>query len=395
VVIATRIFPPDVGAAAFRLAHLAQALAHRGVSVDVLTTRPRGPDQAVHLPGVAVSRWPVHRDSTGNVRGYLEYLSFDGPLALRLLTRRPPAVTIAEPPPTTGAVVRAACAVQRRPYVYYAADVWSDGVASTDAPVWLVRLLRRLELSVLSAARVVLSTSPAVTDRLTQLGVPRSRLVLVGNGVDVGVFRPDGTTPAPGVRYFVYAGTISEWQGVEVFLHALRRLPAGCADVRLVVLGSGVDEQRLRDVAATAVPGRVDFLGQQPPRVAAAWIRGAVASLASLRPDGQYQAMTPTKIYAAAASGVPALFAGTGGGADLVREHALGVVTDHDEHSVASAMADILADPGPRPVRRLVDWARAHGSLEAVAQRAADAVIAAAQDVVDPDQRPETAYLVR
>ncbi|MDO5500237.1 MAG: hypothetical protein Q4F67_11230 [Propionibacteriaceae bacterium] len=32
---------------------------------------------------------------------------------------------IVEPPPTTGLVVRVACALRRTPYVYYAADLWS------------------------------------------------------------------------------------------------------------------------------------------------------------------------------------------------------------------------------------------------------------------------------
>lgn len=387
MVIATRIFPPDVGAAAFRLGHLAQALACRGVSVDVLTTRPLGPDPTVDLPGVAVSRWPVHRDATGNVRGYLQYLSFDGPLAVRLLMRRPPTVVVAEPPPTTGAVVRAFCALQRRPYAYYAADVWSDGVASTNAPRWLARAVRRLEVSVLRGARVVMSTSSAVTARLLALGVPNELVVTVGNGVDVSVFRPEGAMPAPGVRYFVYAGTISEWQGVEVFVRALALLGRQESDVRLVVLGTGTGEKSLRDLAASMMPGRVDFLGQQPPQVAAAWIRGAVASLASLRPDSRYQAMTPTKVFAAAASGVPVLFAGTGGGSDVVSEHGLGVVADHDSDSVAAAMQSLLAVADDRPVLRLVEWARCHASLEAVADGAVESLVRRVPGVLPTERR--------
>jgi glycosyltransferase involved in cell wall biosynthesis len=392
VAIATRIFPPDVGAAAFRLEHLSHALAARGIEVDVLTTRPAGGHAPDPPPGVAVSRWPVLRDATGNVRGYLQYASFDGPLALRLATHRRVDATVSEPPPTTGAVVSAVSRARRQPYAYYAADVWSDGIASTNAPVWLARALRRMEVAVLSRARVVLSTSPAVTTRLVQLGVPEKNVVTVGNGVDVSVFTPDGDRPAPNQRYFVYAGTMSEWQGVDVFVRALARLPVEHDDVRIVVLGTGVDAERLREMASTLVPDRVDFVGLQPPDVAAAWIRGASASLASLRPDGEYQAMTPTKVFAAAACGVPALFAGTGGGADAVRRNDLGIVCAHDERAAAEAMQAMLTDGQARPIRRLVDWAALHASLEAVATSAVDVLASRIPELVRHDSPLQQAH---
>jgi glycosyltransferase involved in cell wall biosynthesis len=341
---------------------------------------------------VAVSRWPVLRDATGNVRGYLQYASFDGLLALRLAAHRRVDATVSEPPPTTGAVVSVVSGVRRRPYVYYAADVWSDGIASTSAPAWLARALRRMEVAVLSRARVVLSTSPAVTARLVQLGVPGDKVVTVGNGVDISVFTPHGVRPEPDQRYFVYAGTISEWQGVDVFVRALAHLPVEHDDVRIVVVGTGVDAERLRGLASTLLPGRVDFVGQQPAAVAAAWIRGAAASLASLRPDGEYQAMTPTKVFAAAACGVPALFAGTGGGADLVRQNGLGVVCAHDERAVAEAMQAMLTGGEARPIRRLVDWAATHASLEAVAAGAVDVLASRIPELVGIDSPLQRAH---
>ena len=131
VVIASRLFPPEPGAAAFRLGWLARTLHERGVHVDVMTTRPpavvRSSRQA-DTP-LFVSRWPVLRDKGGNVRGYLQFASFDGPLFLRLLLH-PGDVIVSEPPPTTGAVVRTVAALRRVRYVYYAADVSSSAAAA-------------------------------------------------------------------------------------------------------------------------------------------------------------------------------------------------------------------------------------------------------------------------
>src|SRR5690625_423955 len=93
VVLATRIFTPEPAAASLRLSALVDALVEAGHRVTVLTTTtPHGTE---HPPGARVRRWPVLRDRDGYVRGYVQYLSFDIPLALRLLlTRRPDAVVV-------------------------------------------------------------------------------------------------------------------------------------------------------------------------------------------------------------------------------------------------------------------------------------------------------------
>src|SRR5690606_10654633 len=89
ILLASRLFVPEVSAGAFRLGALAAALGRRGAEVTVVTSRPpRHAPPIADPPGVRVSRWPVLRDRGGNVRGYLQYASFDLPLPLRLLFRR-------------------------------------------------------------------------------------------------------------------------------------------------------------------------------------------------------------------------------------------------------------------------------------------------------------------
>ena len=125
VTLATRTFTPEPTAAALRLGALARALAVGGDGVRVLTSRlapsvARDARQSAGSdadPGegaglVEVRRAPVLRDRTGAVRGYVSYMSFDLPLLVRLLTGPRPDVVVSEPPPTTGAAVRIACAAR-------------------------------------------------------------------------------------------------------------------------------------------------------------------------------------------------------------------------------------------------------------------------------------------
>ncbi|MFB8147823.1 glycosyltransferase family 4 protein [Microbacterium sp. NPDC056003] len=380
VVIASRLFVPEVSAGAFRLGALARGLSDAGADVAVITTVP--PPHAPATPdptGVAVSRWPVLRDRGGNVRGYVQYASFDAPLVVRILFRRW-RLAVAESPPTTGLVVAVVAALRRRPFAYYAADVWTDGVKSMGASGPVVAVMRWMERAVLRRAAVTLSISDEVTDRLVALGADRDRVVVVGNGIDTAVFSPD-LTPAAYDRYFVYTGTMSEWQRPDIFVRAFAAIADEHPDVSLRFFGQGAVERDLRALAERLVPGRVTFGGVVSPADAASWIRGATAALVSIAPGIGYDFARPTKTYAAAACGTPVLFAGARSGRELVAEAQLGEAVGFDADEVAEAMRRLLAaaESGETDRRRpeRARWALEHVSLAAVGQRAARAVLSA------------------
>ena len=384
VLLATRIFAPEAAAATFRLGALVRALAGQA-EVRVLTTTPppglRGRADAVGSSGVRVSRWPVLRDATGYVRGYLPYLSFDLPLTLRLLTAPRPDVVVVEPPPTTGAVVRTVTALRRIPYVYYAADVWSDATASMGAPAPVVAVMRAVERYALRGARDVIAVSDGVADRVRCLlgRSGRARVSVVPNGIDTDVFCPDGERhpDAPETPYLVYAGTASEWQGAEVFAEAMREVVTAEPSARLVFLGQGSSWPALRRVRDELPEGAIELRPLVPPAEAAAWLRGAAAALVSVRPGVGYDFAYPTKVIAALATGVPVVFAGPGPAADDVRDHDLGEAVAHDPAPVAAAMlAAIRRSAGPASERaRRTAWVREHRSLGATGAAAAAVVL--------------------
>lgn len=258
VLIVSRLFPPEVSAGAFRLGALGRSLARHAADVRVLTTTPPGhAPKADDAAGIDVRRWPVLRDAGGNVRGYVQYASYDAPMFLRMLFTRFDAV-VAESPPTTGLIAVIVAWLKRRPVIYYAADVWTDGVISMGAPKIVVAVMRFMEQSVLKRAAAVISVSAEVTERLVLLQADASKITTVGNGIDTDVFSPDVESPSE-ERYFVYTGTMSEWQQPEIFVRAFAQVAADEPDVRLRFFGQGSVEGELRRIAEELVPGKVHF----------------------------------------------------------------------------------------------------------------------------------------
>lgn len=415
VLLATRIFTPEHAAAAFRLQALVQALVDRDAEVEVLTT---GGHKGVLMFGDAespvVKRWPVLRDSSGYVRGYLPYMSFDLPLALRLLLVRRPDVVVVEPPPTTGAVVRVVTGVlgllsgRPIPYVYYAADVWSDASASTGAPSLVVNILRGLERFALRGGREVIAVSTGVADRVSELGA-RS-VQVVPNGIDTDVFRPDEPAQAgsgtgrgvsgdqerpseaerhgiPPEPFLLYAGTASEWQGAEVFAQAMRHVLGVVPNAKLVFLGRGSSWPVLAQIAANLPDSAIDLRPLASPVVAALWHRQAAAAMVSVKPGLGYDFAYPTKVLAALACGTPVVYAGRGPAASDITEHQLGVAVPYDVDAVAEAMISGLAGGAAGDIavgehaeqarQRRVDWVQQHRSIAATGRAAADVVLGA------------------
>lgn len=375
--VATRLYTPEVTAASFRMEALVRAL-EPDADVTVLTSRPpagAATQTAEPAQGARIRRMPVLRDRSGAIRGYLQYLSFDVPLLFRLLVHRAD-VIVAEAPPTTGLMAALAAMLTRRPLVYYPGDVWSDAVASTDAPRIVVRVMTAIESFVLRRSARSIAVSPEVGGRLHAIGAAADRVVEVGNGIDTTVFRPDVAAADAPRPYFVYTGTMSEWQQPEVFVRALALLADLDVDIRF--FGQGSEQNALKALAEDLVPGRVHFGGLVAPDAAASWIRGAVGALVSIVPGIGYDFARPTKTYAAAAVGTPVLFAGAPTGGEVVRAAGLGIACGFDVDEVAAAMRVLVAqrrDGTTEDERsRRAQWAADSVSWSTVGDRAAEVV---------------------
>ena len=389
VTLATRTFTPEPTAAALRLGALARALAVGGDRVRVLTSclAPSVARDARQSAGsdadpgegaglVEVRRAPVLRDRTGAVRGYVSYMSFDLPLLVRLLTGPRPDVVVSEPPPTTGAAVRIACAARRVPYVYYCADIVSDAAALAGVPSIVVRTVAGLESFALRGARRVIAVSDGVARRARDLGA--RDVAVVPNGVRVPdavvTGTPEGFPTCDG-PVFVYAGTVAQWLAPEVFVDAFERVRARLGDARLVFVGQGSGWEALAE-RSRGVAG-VDMIPAVSAEEADRWMARATATLASLRPGG-YDYAYPTKILASLAQGTPVIYAGPGQAARDIAEGELGVACNLDADEVAEAMVGLASGTaawvGAEGARA---WVSMHRSVEA-SSRAAAAVVRSA-----------------
>lgn len=369
VTIVSRIFAPEVSAAAGILRSWACGFRDAGRQVEVVTTAPPRGTTIDDPDGIRVRRAPVVRDRQRYVRGYLSYLSFDLPLLFRLLFARRSTLYVVEPPPTTVAVVRVVGWLRRTPYVVRAADLWSDAAAMATSSAFVLWSLRHVEVWGLRGAQRLFAAHEPLVSRFREVGI-ETTTTAIGFGADTEAFRYE-VQPQPVAPVFVYAGTHSEWHGAGIFLDAFARLIRDHPNARLHFIGNGQEREVLRARCADlGLSQAVDFRGPIPPAELSPILSAATASLASLKPGQGYDYAFTTKVYSSLAAGCPVIFAGVGPTGPFLHSASnpdVGVAVDYDATAVACAMEHaVTACPDAGGRARLSAWTRQNYSLTAI-----------------------------
>lgn len=387
VTIVSRIYRPEPAAASIYLGAVADELLAQGDQVDVITAAtPKGMKEESR--GEQVRTFPVLRDRNGYVRGYIPYLSFDIPLAFRLLFARRPDVVLMEPPPTTGVVVRVVCALRRIPYVYDAADIWSDAAQLEPAPSFVITVLRAMERFSLRGAARIVTISDGVVARLRALGI-RTPITVTGFGADTREFPPTISAPRP---LFVYAGSYSPSHGAEILIDAFATFLRSHPDYVLRFIGNGSERPVVESRAdALGVADKIEYLDPIPPAELLPHLAAATATLATIKPSTVYEYSYASKVFSSLAVGCPVLFAGPGPTNALIDSANLrvraGVACEYDVDAISTAMTE-LAEHRSTPEQRteLGTWTAQEHSMSAVARRVVDVL----RGITNPQERDET-----
>ncbi|MBX3116202.1 MAG: glycosyltransferase [Cryobacterium sp.] len=343
--------------------------------MTILTAKPPKDSRIDDPPGIEIRRTPVKRDRQQYVRGYLSYMSFDIPLAFRLLFSPRADIYVVEPPPTTVAVVRLIAALRRTPYVVRAADYWSEAAELVTRSRLILGFLRRVEAWGLNGASLLFSAHQPLTERLRKAGVI-TPAVPIGFGADTKDFRYENQKP-PKPPIFIYAGTHSEWHGAGIFIEAMPEVLETHPGARLLFFGNGEDRESLESRAEElGISSFVKFNPPIPPSELSPILAGATASVASLSPVPANEYALATKVYSSLAAGCPVIFAGPGPTIEFLSKAShrnAGFAVEYDVKAVSAAMSAVADTPLSVEKRiELARWSSAEFSLPTIARRVVD-----------------------
>jgi len=185
----------------------------------------------------------------------------------------------------------------------------------------------------------------AVSDRVAayaarEFRIPPDRLSTIVNGVDLDHFRPVPRDRHAGPPVIGCTARLHRKNDHATLLQAFARLSARWPEARLLLVGHGPEEPRLRTLAdALGVSPRVDFLGEQPD--VAPYLKQMDLYVQASVAEGM-----PNSVLEAMAAGLPVVATAVGGTPEVVLDGQTGLlVAPGDPSALADAMFTLLANP--------------------------------------------------
>jgi glycosyltransferase involved in cell wall biosynthesis len=216
------------------------------------------------------------------------------------------------------------------------ATLW--GESSIPSPVRNAHIL-------LSLAKVdrFISPSQYLADRYAANGIPRDRILVMRNGIDLERF--ENAHPQHDTFTVGFIGYLGRHKGLDVLLRALSLLP-GSTDVRLLVVGDGEERENLQALCRSLRLDRlVTFRGRvDNQRIGTIYERIDALVVPSVWPEN-----SPVTITEAMASGIPVIASDIGGVKELVEDGVTGLLAPaRDASALAERIERLRTEPALR-----------------------------------------------
>ncbi|MEE4155192.1 MAG: glycosyltransferase [Erythrobacter sp.] len=218
----------------------------------------------------------------------------------------------------------------------------------------------------------ILAVSEALADAAARMGMEREAIKVHYTGLDRDLFRPLAHTqlrsqlggvlgfPMPErVPVFACVGALIERKGQAIALRALAEMRRDHPEARLIFVGTGEDEPRLRALAdELGLARRVHFTGTIDHNMLPLVLSASNAMVLPTANEGLANAWVE-----ALACGTPVITCDVGGVRELIRDRVAGRIVARDPAAIAQGLREVLADqPDPLAVAESVlafDW-RSH-----------------------------------
>ena len=252
------------------------------------------------------------------------------------------------------------------PVVYEVRAFWEDAAVdhgTTHQGSMRYRLTRRLETHALRQAQHVFTICEGLRADIVGRGIAANKVTVIPNAVDIDSFTPGGQPDAAlkaqlglaGATVVGFIGSFYAYEGLDLLLAALPLLLQQHADVRLLLVGGGPqDEAALKTQAQQlGVADKVVFTGRVPHNEVQRYY-DLVDVLAYPRHSMRLtELVTPLKPLEAMAQGRVLVASDVGGHRELIRHGETGFLFKAGSaEALSAALARLLAQRDSWPALR-------------------------------------------
>lgn len=256
------------------------------------------------------------------------------------------------------------------PVVYETRAFWEDAaVDQGKAREGDLRynITRALETRVYRQANEVTCICEGLRSDIVARGIPSQRVTIVPNAVDASQFPLLGGRDAAleshlglvGKQVLGFIGSFYPYEGLDLLIEALPKIAAQHPGVVLLLVGGGMEERMLRDLAAArGMSDRVIFTGRVPHHEVPAYTSLVDLFVFPRKSMRLTETVTPLKPLEAMAQGRVVLASDVGGHKELIDDGRTGLLFKAgDIADLARSVGSFLS--GTRDARSMIEAGRA------------------------------------
>ncbi|WP_137172137.1 TIGR04063 family PEP-CTERM/XrtA system glycosyltransferase [Massilia sp. HP4] len=242
------------------------------------------------------------------------------------------------------------------PVVYEVRAFWEDAAVdhgtSTEGGL-RYRLTRALETHALKRADAVTTICEGLRRDIVARGIPADKITVIPNAVDIDKFAVGGVADQDlktklglqGARLIGFIGSFYAYEGLDILLRAVPALTAERPDLRILLVGGGPEDARLRQMAQDlGIADKVVFTGRVPHEQVQMYydlLDVLVYPRLSMRLT---DLVTPLKPLEAMAQGRVLAASDVGGHLELIVDGKTGVLFKADDPQALADKVGALAD---------------------------------------------------
>lgn len=355
-------FPPEVNAAATRVYERAVYWAKWGHDVTFITSAPNFPQGKVYKgyknkwhqteqkDGIKITRVKTFiAKNTGFVLRILDFISYMIMAFFSGLFQKKPDVICVTSPQFFAAIGAWACAKCRRvPFVFELSDIWPKSILAVGKmkKSLIFKLLEKIELYLYRQSAAVIALTHAFKDDLIARGIPKEKIVVIRNGVDLMRYQPIPKNQILLQQYnlkdkFIvgYIGTHGAAHGLINVIHAAEKLKAD-PNIVFILVGDGAEKPMLSEEVAKRSLTNVLLLPPVAKKDIKQYWSLCDLALVHLKNNPIFSEVIPSKIFEAMGMEIPIVFVGPDGEASqIIRDTGCGFVSEYEMLSEEVTMA--------------------------------------------------------
>jgi len=281
-----------------------RAMVDAGYSVDVICLRKPGEKKKEVVDSVRVYRIPLNHQRNNRLRYALEYgmsfLSMFALITLLFFRRKYRMIQVNTMPDflVFVTILPKLCGTKILLDMHEPVpELWRTKYQQP-ADSRIIKLLIFIEQLAMRYADAVLTVNDTIKKRFAERGTPAEKITVIRNVPEESFFRVSSPVKLNGDLVIMTHGTIEPRYGHELVLKALVKIKEKIPSVKLMLIGNGENEQKVRQqIAEMGLQNDVTLKGWMPLNELTRHIAGAHLGIVPLMPSPFSELCQPNKLF--------------------------------------------------------------------------------------------------